>query len=129
MFGVGPTLILSVILAVEVFDFPATLAAPVGAALMCMAAYVASRETSTLSVAVAMAIFATMKPLRTFVIAQRGAELPDWLQGVSAALTSDGVIVTASVVGFALAMFLGIFGPLRRLKSVDELLKEHKDRK
>lgn len=128
MFGVGPTLILSVVLAVEVFDIPLTLAAPVAAALMCVAAYVASREVSTLNLGVAVAIFATVKPLRKFVTAQSGVDLPDWLQTASATLCSDGVVITVSVVVFALATFLGVFGPLRHVKSVDELLKEHEGR-
>lgn len=128
MFGVGPTLIIATVLAVEVFDIPLAVAAPVAAALMCVAAYIASRENSTLQLGVAVAIVATAKPLLKFVTAQSGGGLPDLLQAAAAALSSDGVVIAVSVFAFALAMVLGIFGPLRHRKSVDDLLKEHEGR-
>ncbi len=128
MFGVGPTLIIAAVLGVGVFDIPLTVAAPVAAVLMCVAAYVASREISTLHLGMAVVISATVKPLLKFVTAQSGRGLPDWLQAAATALSSDSVVIAVSVVAFALALVWGIFGPLRHLKSVDDLLKEHEGR-
>lgn len=125
--GVGPALILAVVLGGTVFDIPVVILAPAAAVVMCMAAYRVSRETNTLRLGVAVAAVATGKLLVKFVSSSQegqGQQLPDWLQALANALTSDGVVITVSAIAFILAMFLGIFGPLWHLRKVDDLLKE-----
>lgn len=123
--GVGPSLLIAAVVGVEVFDVPVVFMAPIVAVLMCVVAYAVSREINTVRLGVAMVMFATAKPLLKFLTAQSGGELPEWLQATASALSSDGVVIAASVFVFVLAMIWGVFGPLRHLKSVDELLKEH----
>lgn len=126
--GLGPALLIAAAVAVGVFDIPVVWVSAVCAILMCLAAYAASRELSTLRLALGMFVLASAKLLIAIIAAQGGGTLPEWLQTWSAAMSSDELVIGVSALVFVLAMVLGIFGPLRHLKSVDELLKEHERR-
>lgn len=125
--GVGPALILAVVLAETVFGIPLTEAAPAAAVIMCVAAYGVSRDTRLLSLGFAVVTFATARLLITFGTSSlegQGQQPPEWLQAVASALTSNGVVITVSAIAFILAMLMGIFGPLRHVRKVDDLLRD-----
>lgn len=126
--GIAPMLLISALLAVGVFDIPVVYASPVCAILMCLAAYFVSRERKALRLAEGLFVLATCKPLITAFSGHGGNDVSHWLQSVAATLSSDAVVITASAIVFVLALIFGIFGPLRHMKSVEDLLKEHERR-
>lgn len=125
--GVGPALIILGVVGNAVFDIPVVILAPAVAVVMCVAAYAVSREINTLHLGFAVVVVATGKLLVKFVSSSlegQGQQLPDWLQTWANTLTSNGVVIAVSTIAFILALLWGIFGPLRRLPKVDDLLRE-----
>ncbi|AZU59757.1 hypothetical protein CFM90_26390 (plasmid) [Ralstonia solanacearum] len=122
--GIGPALIILVVLGTTLFDLPVIVLAPISAVIMCVGAFIGSRELNTLRIGAVVAMVATAKPLVKYLSA--ADELPGWLKAVAGILTSDGFVIAVSAIAFLLAAIYGMFGPLRHLKSVEDLLKEHK---
>lgn len=129
--GVGPALILAFVLGATVFDIPVVILAPIAAMVMCLAAYVVSRDANTLRLGFVVAGIVIGKMLVKFVnsaMEGQGQQLAEWQQVWANILTSNGVVITVSAIAFILAMLLGIFGPLQRLEKVEEVLKDGEGR-
>ncbi|ENZ77967.1 MULTISPECIES: hypothetical protein [Ralstonia] len=129
--GVGPALILAVVLGATVFHIPVVILAPAAALVMCLAAYGVSRNANIFhlgSVVVGVVIGRMMVKSINSALAGQGQQIPEW-QGILAnALTSNGVVIAVSVIAFIAAMLLGIFGPLGNLRKADEVAPDGKSR-
>lgn len=127
--GVGPALALFVVIGAAGFDIPVVISAPLAAVIMCGVAYAVSRERQILQIGTATVVVASM-PFLTRAMNLQGTQdgLPDWMQQMVRIMGSDACIIAVSAIAFILAMVYGIFGPLRHLKKVEDLLREHEGR-
>lgn len=107
--GIGPALVIFAALANAVFAIPFIVLAPIVAVIMSLAVCMICRDFTKVWLAEAVVLVATSKLLIKFLTSQSGqSEIPEWLQVAAGVLTSDGVVISTSVLVFFYAMISGI---------------------
>ena len=111
--GVGPALILFVVVSAAFFDIPPTITMPIAAAIMCLVAYAVSRERWVLKVGFATALILSSNLVMSIAfIPENRTELPGALQEILRFTMSSDFVIGVCAVSMILVAVIGIYGPL-----------------